>query len=211
MTVYLFSFAFFLGSIPFGLLVARIFKVKNLDQRGSGNIGATNVSRVIGFWPAGFVTFLLDVGKGSLAVFLVTSLGVQFLTLLFGGVVEFTSLDITPSLQWATGLLVMLGHCYSPWLNFKGGKGVATAFGVILILSPIAALAGVIGFVLAFIHKRIVSLASISGLLVAAIACLIWNPIGVHLWIGVAMLFLVLIRHEVNIDALLENTEKPFY
>lgn len=202
--------SFLLGSIPFGLFVARVFKVKDLPQRGSGNIGATNVSRVVGFWPAGFITFLLDVIKGALAVLLAMPMGSRALAMILGIGSEANPVEVGQTLSWAAGFFSVLGHCYSPWLHFKGGKGVATGLGVVLVLSPISALFGLVGFALTFMHRRIASLSSIAGLILTATAYMVLNPVGVHLWVGAAMLFLVLIRHEANIDALLENREKSF-
>lgn len=203
--------AFLLGSIPFGLIIARLFNVKDLTSKGSGNIGASNVSRVAGFWPAGFLTFVLDVCKGVVAVFFATPTGYQFLSVLFlGGTQEVSEVPLSIPVIWGAGFLAVFGHCYSPWLNFKGGKGVATALGVILVLSPISAIFGALAFVLTFIFKRIASLASLAGLFSASVTYLILNPVGVHLCIGAAMLMMILIRHERNIDALLENRETSF-
>jgi glycerol-3-phosphate acyltransferase PlsY len=204
-------FAFALGSVPFGLLVARLFKVKDLTRKGSGNIGATNVARVIGFWPAGFLTFLLDMSKGVLATVLATPVGYHLLVSLLGSPSDVSdSAGLSIVVPWIAGFFVVLGHCYSPWLHLKGGKGVATGLGVILVLSPLSALFGILAFGLVFFHSRIASLSSIAGLILAAIAHLVFNPVGVHLCVGLLMLLVILIRHEANIDALLENREKSF-
>jgi glycerol-3-phosphate acyltransferase PlsY len=211
LTWIIFIFAFSLGSVPFGLLVARLFKVKDLTRQGSGNIGATNVARVIGFWPAGFLTFLLDLGKGILAAGLATPVGYHFLVSLLGNTGDVSdSVELSTVVAWAAGFFVVLGHCYSPWLHFKGGKGVATGLGVILVLSPMAALVGILAFGVVFFHTRVASLSSIAGLILAAVAHLVLNPVGVHLSVGALMLLIILIRHEANIDALLENREKSF-
>ena len=134
--------AFLMGSIPFGLLVARIFKVKDLTSQGSGNIGATNVSRVLGFWPAGALTFALDLLKGILPVLALLPMGSQIWLGTFG----LPETDFSATAIWSAGLFAVLGHCYSPWLHFKGGKGVATGFGVLVVLSPLAGLAGILAF-----------------------------------------------------------------
>lgn len=203
--------AFILGSIPFGLIIARLFKVNNLTERGSGNIGATNVSRVVGFWPAGFFTFLLDALKGAIATALATPAGLRLWTLALS---RFESAD-PPEFQfgqtviWLCGLFAVLGHCFSPWLRFKGGKGVATGLGVACVLSPLSALAGIIAFATAYSLNKISSLASIAGLLMAATCYVMLNPAGIHAIAGVALLFVILMRLEKNIDALLENREKP--
>ena len=205
----IFLIAFALGSVPIGLIVARIFKVKDLTRKGSGNIGATNVSRVVGVWPAGVITLVLDVAKGVFAVLLAMPMGIQFLQVLVGSA-DSGTVELSHTTPWLAGLFVVLGHCYSPWLQFKGGKGVATGLGAFLVLSPLSALFGVIGFIITFLSKRIVSLASIAGVVVLAITYLIFNVVTVNLLPGAMMLLIVLIRHEANIDALLENREQPF-
>ena len=206
----IFFLAFLIGSIPFGLLIARAFKVKDLTARGSGNIGATNVTRVLGFWPAGALTFLLDFLKGFLPVFLAGREVFQGIwshwlgSLDFGdGGVEFSANTI-----WAIGAAAVIGHCYSPWLKFKGGKGVATGVGALFALSPLAALGGMVGFGLSFWEKKLGSLASLTGLILASIVHLALFPVGAHLWFGGLMISIILIRHESNIDALLLNQEK---
>jgi glycerol-3-phosphate acyltransferase PlsY len=201
--------AFLLGSIPFGILMARAFHVKDLQSRGSGNIGATNVARVAGFWPAGFLTFILDLGKGVVPV-LVVSLPVFQI---------WWTTQVAPGSEigiyaiWLVGLFTVLGHCFSPWVKFKGGKGVATGLGVLTIIAPIAAFAGIIGFVFCFLKTKQGSLSSITGLILAAVTFLIDKPsdsYGPYLWIGAALIFLILFRHESNIDALLDGRERKF-
>jgi glycerol-3-phosphate acyltransferase PlsY len=199
MNAYFLSICFFIGTIPFNLLIARVFKV-----------GVTPGSQGMKFWPAGFITVLLDICKGIVAVVLATPTGIDLLSGLLGSATNVFDVEVSPLSIWSAGFFAILGHCFSPWLHFRGGKGVATAFGAVLVLSPIPALFGLVGFVLTFLHRGIVSLSSISGLIVAAVAYLVLNPVGVHLWMGAAMCFLVLLRHEVNIDALLENREPSF-
>jgi glycerol-3-phosphate acyltransferase PlsY len=201
--------AFLIGSIPFGLLTARIFRVKDLTQRGSGNIGATNVSRVLGFWPAGFITLLLDVLKGAAPVAIIAYTG---LAESLGSLMQVPSATalVTPLLVWSVGLFAVLGHCFSPWLHFKGGKGVATGIGVILVLSPISALAGIIGFIFAFALTQVGAMGSMTGMVFAAAAYLVMSPVGAHAWAGAAMLYVILIRHEGNLNRMLENRENKF-
>lgn len=201
------SLGFLLGSAPFGILISRFFGVKDLKERGSGNIGATNVSRVVGLWPAGVLTFLADSAKGAVAVVLARPEGVEWIV---GSPQAIPPIAHTEWFAWLVALAAVLGHCYSPWLRFKGGKGVATSFGVAIMLSPLAALAGGVVFILTFLAKRIGSLASLAGILTIAVTHLVLNPLGSYLWIGAALIGLILIRHEANIDALLENREKSF-
>src|ERR1700720_3524470 len=123
-TVFLIPFAaYFLGSIPFGLLLAKLFGAADVRKAGSGNIGATNVARVAGPL-AGIFTLLLDAAKGALAVVLAARLS-----------------DQSSTWMMIAGLCALVGHCYPIWLGFHGGKGVATAAGVFLVLSPLAFLA----------------------------------------------------------------------
>ncbi len=185
--------AFLIGSIPVGLIVSKIFGVQNLRTAGSGNIGATNVSRVVGFWPAGFITFVLDFAKGA---------ALPLFCKLFG---QFDAFEL-----WTLGLCSVGGHCFSPWLRFKGGKGVATGLGVVFVLSPFSAFFGALFFAFVFLQYRISSLASLAGLMVATITYLILDPIEKQSWIAGALVLLILIRHEVNIDALLQNKERGF-
>lgn len=188
---------FFLGSIPFGILVARKFSVTDLRERGSGNIGATNVTRVVGFWPAGVITFVLDVSKGMILILILKFHLLEVLSIK----------TVTPTHLWLVGLMTVLGHCYNPFLRFQGGKGVATGFGVIMVLSPISGLLGMIGFGVTFITTKISSLSSLTGLLVCSLAYLVTNPIEPHLWVGGLIVLVIIIRHESNIDALLASRE----
>lgn len=209
----LFVLAFLLGSIPFGLLMARAFRVHDLQARGSGNIGATNVSRVVGFWPAGALTFLLDVLKGFLPVLVVSLATVQNGWTGWWEGMGRSGVEITDNVIWLVGLFAVLGHCFSPWVRFKGGKGVATGFGVILMLSPWAGLAGIVVFVFTFLKTKTSSLASISGLMTVAITHLVirdHHAYGSYTWVGAAILFLILVRHESNLDGLLGGKERSF-
>ncbi|MEO7162797.1 MAG: glycerol-3-phosphate acyltransferase [Bdellovibrionia bacterium] len=206
----IFVLAFCLGSIPFGLLVSRIFKVNNTDKVSKEHNNASPISQQAEFWPSGVLTFFLDVGKGVLAVFLATPAGHQILDATFPVEALGLSSESSLTMWWVTGLVAILGHCFSPWMNFKGGKGVATGLGVILVLSPISALFGVIGFVTAFLYRRIISLACIAGMLLASVTYVVLNPVGIHLGVGGIIILLILTRHEANIDALLANEEKSF-
>src|SRR5580704_11881033 len=121
-TLLLVLVGYLVGSIPFGMILARILGGKDVREHGSGNIGAANVSRVVG--PvAGIVTLLLDAAKGGMAVWLAA---------------RFT--EHNASAMILAGLGALLGHCFPVWLGFRGGKGVATALGVFTALCPLAAL-----------------------------------------------------------------------
>lgn len=191
--------AFLLGSIPFGLLIAKLHGVGDLREQGSGNIGATNVARVIGFWPAGFITFLLDALKGLILI----------APIKFGWVPE-GSFSGADALFWALGLAAVLGHCFSPWLKFNGGKGVATTFGVIGLLAPFSALVGGAVFGLAYLATRVGAVGSLLGLLAAISVHRIFYPFEPSMILFGLMVLVAIFRHESNLDALLaEKTEAP--
>src|ERR1700744_5291905 len=136
---------YLLGSIPFGILLTRLFGGGDIRAAGSGNIGATNVTRVAGPIP-GILTLILDGLKGAAAVLLAAH---------FSG----------SSAMWMTvsGVAALIGHCFPVWLKFKGGKGVATAAGMFLALCWPAALGAIGIFVLVVIFSRFVSLGSIAA------------------------------------------------
>jgi len=188
---------YLLGSIPFGLVLARFFRGKDVRQYGSGNIGATNVSRVAGPL-AGILTLLLDVGKGVAAVWLAA---------------RFTQQNSMAMML--AGLTALVGHCFSVWLRFKGGKGVATGLGIFAALCPLAALLGFALFVLVLFTWRYVSLASLAG--AAAMPLLIyflWAPghapplsVTIGTFLAAALIF---IKHDANLQRLTEGREPKY-
>ena len=130
-TILLLSLAgYLLGSIPFGLLLAKIFGGKDVRQHGSGNIGATNVSRVAGPL-AGILTLVFDTAKGAAAVWLAARVT-----------------ENSASAMIFAGMATLIGHCFPVWLRFRGGKGVAAALGVFLALCPWAALVALLLFLI---------------------------------------------------------------
>jgi acyl phosphate:glycerol-3-phosphate acyltransferase len=189
--------AYLLGSIPFGLILAKIFGGTDVRKQGSGNIGATNVARTAG--PvAGFLTLIFDVLKGALAVWLAGWLSGQ-----------------SAAPMMLAGIAALLGHCFPVWLRFKGGKGVAAALGVFLALCPLAAVTALALFILVFIFWRYVSLGSISA--AAAMPLLIyflWAPgHAPPLVVIFGTLFasaLILFKHDANLQRLSEGTEPKF-
>jgi acyl phosphate:glycerol-3-phosphate acyltransferase len=189
--------AYLLGSIPFGLILAKLFGGSDVRKEGSGNIGATNVARVAGPL-AGTLTLLLDAGKGAVAVLLAMRLSHD-------------------SAAWMmiAALAALVGHCFPVWLKFKGGKGVATAAGVFLVLSPPAFLGAVILFVLVVAFWRYVSLGSISA--AAAMPLLLyffWAPHHapplVITFGALAAAALIVYKHDGNIQRLVEGVEPKF-
>ncbi len=188
---------YLVGSVPFGIILARILGGKDVRAHGSGNIGAANVSRVVG--PvAGIVTLLLDAAKGGLAVWLAA---------------RFT--EHNASAMILAGLGALLGHCFPVWLRFKGGKGVAAALGVFTALCPLAALSAFILFLLVVAFWRYVSLGSLSA--AAAMPLLIyflWAPgHAPPLVITLGTLFaaaLIFYKHDANLQRLVDGTEPKY-
>lgn len=185
--------AFLLGAIPFGFLIGRA-KGVDLREHGSGNIGATNVMRTLGKGP-GALVLLLDALKGLIPV----------LTAAY-------ALRLTPGFVVAAGVAAILGHIYTPFLRFRGGKGVATSLGVLIGLSPVIAAAVVLVFAVTVWASRYVSLGSLLGALAQAV--LFWTlphgqdgfPLPYRIFSLIAAVF-VLIRHRQNIQRLLSGTE----
>ncbi|HEV2463809.1 MAG TPA: glycerol-3-phosphate 1-O-acyltransferase PlsY [Acidobacteriaceae bacterium] len=190
--------AYLLGSIPFGFVLVRLFLKEDIRAKGSGNIGATNVVRS-GGKKLGALTFFLDACKGFVAVWFASRIALGPI-----------------SHQNATALAalcVILGHIYTVWLRFKGGKGVATALGVFLAIAPLAAVAGLVVFVVTFALTKYVSLASILAAVVfPAFALLLpHEPYGPWL---TAVIFIVpvivIAKHHQNIARLINGTEYRF-
>jgi acyl phosphate:glycerol-3-phosphate acyltransferase len=144
--------AYLVGSLPFGYLVAKIFKGTDIRTQGSGNIGATNVARTLGVkW--GILVFILDAVKGFLPVWL--------LPWVLLSAADFEHLQM--HFEVLCGVATVLGHIFPVWLNFKGGKGVATSAGVVLMISTLATLIAVVVYVVMLAWKRIGSLASLAA------------------------------------------------
>jgi glycerol-3-phosphate acyltransferase PlsY len=194
--------AYLLGSIPFGYILVRLTRGEDVRASGSGNIGATNVARS-GGKGLGILTLLLDTFKGWLPVWVVLHLpGMP--------VANDRQLHV---LAAAVALLAVLGHMFTVWLRFKGGKGVATGLGVFLALAPAAVLISVALFAVIFALTRYVSLGSIVAAASFPIILLIregniFGPWGMALTTTVAVL--VIVRHHQNIGRLVNGTESRF-
>jgi glycerol-3-phosphate acyltransferase PlsY len=194
--------AYLLGSIPFGLILVRIFRKQDIRQQGSGNIGATNVIRS-GGKGLGAATFLLDAAKGFVAVLLAWQVALH----------TNQSQAQAQNLAAMAAVCAMLGHIYTVWLRFKGGKGVATGFGVFLGIAPLSALAALVAFIIIFALSRYVSLASILAAVVFPFAALLRHhePLTPFMVAAVILLPLIVIaKHHANIRRLLAGTEYRF-
>jgi acyl phosphate:glycerol-3-phosphate acyltransferase len=182
--------AYLLGSIPFGFLVA---KAKGIDIRnvGSGNIGATNAMRVLGK-PAGIFVLIMDCAKGYFAVW--------FCNVILKAPQE--------SHYIVAGIFAVLGHNYTCWLKFKGGKGIATSAGVYLALAWPAMLVALVVFILVVLLTKYVSVGSIAAAIALAVTVWIMTPQNVFLClVTTALGALAIYKHKSNIRRLMAGTE----
>lgn len=182
--------AYLIGSIPFGLVFSRLVSGQDIRTLGSGNIGATNVFRSVGkIW--GVLTLLADLAKGAVPVVMVR--------IVLPGQEDF---------WWWVGLAAVLGHCFSLFLGCRGGKGVATALGGFLILSPKALLVGIIVFGVAAFLTRTASVGSLSamaGILVAIPLC--HGLFTTAFLVSGLIAATVVLRHQANISRLIRGEE----
>lgn len=219
--------AFLIGSIPFGVLIAR---TKGIDIRshGSGNIGATNVFRIVGK-RFGILCFILDALKGFiptlLGVSLIRYVGQDELMIIrplvsYAYLFPSSSQAIAQSLQVVVGLCSILGHNYSPWVGFRGGKGIATSAGVLIALMPAAVMILVLVWIVVFALTRYVSIASV--ITAASLPVLtLWGSwyhgkIADQTWNRPLFVFSVIIallavwKHRTNLKRLRDGTEHRF-
>ena len=180
------------GSIPFGLLLALLVGGKDVRKAGSGNIGATNVARVVGK-KLGVVTLVLDALKGFVPVFVATRV-------LDEGAAGRTGVGLV-------ALAALCGHCFPIWLKLRGGKGVATGLGVLLASLPWAAGVGFIGFALAFGVTRMVSAGSLAAALFVVGAIVGFRDLDATLLPYAACAVVVLVKHHANIRRLVTKSE----
>lgn len=184
--------AYLVGSISFGIIISKVYGLPDPRTVGSGNIGATNVARS-GKKSAAVLTLLGDAFKGWLPVWL--ALQSNMLMWVVAGV----------------GLAVFFGHLYPIFHRFKGGKGVATALGVMLGISAWVALAALVTWLLVFAISRISSLSAIVAALLAPVfAWVLLSPYPDYMWLIVVMSVFLIWRHRSNIKKLLDGTESGF-
>lgn len=190
--------AYLIGSIPFGLLLAKTFAGVNIKEHGSKSIGATNVLRVVKeikpqiAKKLAIATVILDAIKGTLVLLFAMSYGVN------------------DSVLWAMAVLSIVGHCYSIYLGLEGGKGVATGLGVFLVLTPIPTLIGAIVWIFCAKVLKISSLSSLLGLIAVVISAIILND-GLNIDSNVPMYliaFIIIYKHIPNIVRLVKGEEK---
>lgn len=183
-------FAYLLGSIPTGYVIGKWMGV-DVTRAGSGNIGATNVARLIGK-RLGILTLAADAAKGFVPVFVSGQLG----------------LDITA--MSIVGTAAFLGHLYPVFLKFKGGKGVATALGVFAGLAPLATLVLIGIFAATILSSRIVSLSSMIAAVAAPVTLVCFSYAPSLIGMSVFLAFMIVLGHRANIRRLLAGTEPRF-
>ncbi len=192
--------SYLIGSIPSGYLAGRLAGL-DIRKQGSGNIGATNVTRVLGK-KYGYPVFLADFSKGLVAVLLAPLLA------------RFFALSHAPDLfEIVAGIFVVVGNAFPVWLRFRGGKGVATSAGLLFGLTPIVAVIDVVVWVVAFYTTRYVSLASVIAALALPVTVFIIKHLtGVDrpliLYVSIALAAIVILRHRSNLSRLMRGTEQ---
>ncbi len=190
-----FILAYLVGGIPFGLILAKTFAGVNIKQSGSKSIGATNVLRVVKesnpslAKKLGVATLALDALKAVVVLAIAKVVGLSEATL------------------WGIGILSVIGHCFSPYLNFEGGKGVATGLGVMLFMLPIETLIAVVVWAISAKTIKISSLSSLLALVVLIVASFILKPQMAHAPIIIIAIILIY-KHIPNIIRLFSGEEK---
>jgi len=196
--VLLYLTAYFLAAVPFGFILAKVFANVDVRKEGSGNIGATNVLRVLKdkaphlAKKLTIATFALDATKGAVIVLIAMALGAE------------------PAVLWTIAVLSVLGHCFSPFLGFEGGKGVATGFGVLLVLLPIPSLIAIVVWLIAGKVLKISSLSSLIGLVALLIATYALYPDmeGIHAYTPIWIIaFVIFYKHIPNIIRVIKKEE----
>ena len=194
--------SYLIGSIPSGYLAGRLAGV-DIRQQGSGNIGATNVTRALGK-KYGYPVFLADFSKGLVAILMAPLVARSF------------ALSPAPDVfEIIAGIFVVVGNAFPIWLRFRGGKGVATSGGLLFGLMPIVAIIVIIVWVIAFYTTRYVSLASVIAALalpvtVFTITHLTGSDRPLILYVSLALAAIVILRHRSNLSRLMRGTEQRF-
>ena len=190
--------SYLLGSIPFGYLLVRFLRGEDVRLSGSGNIGATNVSRK--FPALGVLTLVLDAGKGAVAV----ALASHFSPL--GADSDYLGLSLA-------ALCAVLGHMFPVWLKLRGGKGVATGFGSFVMIAPRSVLLAAIVFLVVVVMSRYISLGSISGVAIFPVGAWLLREYGnapLALMLMCAASLMIIWKHRENIRRLFSGTENRF-
>jgi len=179
--------AYLVGSIPTAYLLVRWLKRADVRTIGSGNVGATNVTRAAG-WGAGALVFLLDAAKGLVAVAIIGR-------------------SLAPAISWWCGVCAVIGHVFPCWLRFRGGKGFATTLGLLLGAAPAVAAACGLAWALGYLVTRFSSVGSLVGAAAIPIAQWLLHAPDAELRVGIALALLLMVTHRSNILRLLQGRE----
>ena len=199
-TILLMAFSYILGSVPNALWIGKVFKGIDVREHGSKNTGSTNAARVLGA-KLGILTLILDISKGLVPTLLAVLLKVDF----FENLTKISNLDYV-----LVGICAILGHVFSIFMNFKGGKAVATTLGVFLVLVPKAILFTAIVFFVVFAIFRYVSLSSIFAAISLPIFTYFLYQQIVYIILGILIAILIVVKHKSNIERLKNGTESKF-
>lgn len=209
-TLTVLGISFVLGSIPSAIWVGKLFKGVDVRKHGSGNAGTTNTFRVLG-WPSGVTVFTLDFMKGFVASYWVSTLAWD----LFAGPLSPPNWEVDAFLKISCGLFAVIGHMFPLFAGFKGGKGAATACGMLFGIEPISIGISSIIFVTTILVTRYVSLASILGSFFYPVSLIVMKYVygleklvdGSMVIFGALVATGIIVKHKSNIKRLLEGTE----
>ena len=193
----IFLFGYFLGSIPFGLILTKISGLGDIRKIGSGNIGATNVLRT-GNKKLALITLLLDGGKGAIAIYLITIISTKVFN---------NNFDIVEFYQCTIAISAVIGHCFPIWLRFKGGKGVATGFGVILSLNLIIGIVALLIWVLIAKVFKISSMSALIAYFLIPILMLYFETELIYFLSSLIISLICFVQHRENIKRLINRSE----
>ena len=193
----IFLFGYFLGSIPFGLILTKISGLGDIRKIGSGNIGATNVLRT-GNKKIALFTLLLDGGKGALAIYLITII----LPKVFDN-----NLNMIEFYQCTVAISAVVGHCFPIWLKFKGGKGVATGFGVILSLNLNIGIVALLIWVLIAKVFKISSMSALIAYFLIPILMFYFETENIYFLSSFIISLICFVQHRENIKRLINRNE----
>ena len=192
-----FLFGYFLGSIPFGLILTKISGLGDIRKIGSGNIGATNVLRT-GNKKIALFTLLLDGGKGAIAIYLITTI----LPKVFDN-----NFDMVEFYQCTVAISAVVGHCFPIWLKFKGGKGVATGFGVILSLNLNIGIVALLIWVLIAKVFKISSMSALIAYFLIPIFMFYYETEFIYFLSSFIISLICFVQHRENIKRLINRSE----
>ena len=199
-TILLMVLSYILGSVPNALWIGKVFKGIDVREHGSKNTGSTNAARVLGA-KLGILTLILDISKGLVPTLIAILLKVDF----FENLTKIENLDYV-----LVGICAILGHVFSIFMNFKGGKAVATTLGVFLVLVPKAILFTAIVFFVVFAIFRYVSLSSIFAAVSLPIFTYFLYQQIIYVILGILIAILIIVKHKSNIERLKNGTESKF-